>query len=181
MLAKSHSNKSKSTRKAKKTPGTMGMPTLTEKYNKADALVELVYIDIANGVTRSECIKKITLGAYDGMEKPIKARQAANYYNAALDRFAVDTDIEAERLRNLFWGRYETLYADAVKKGDVYNARGVLDSMSKIFLGIDGKNKASIEVKNNNGDVKITFGFDTGEENNNTVDAEIIEDISDSE
>ena len=131
MLAKSHGNKSKANRTAKKTPGTKGMPTLTDKYNKADELVELVYCDIANGVSRSVVIDKIMKGLYDN--KPIKARQSAEYYNRALDRFAVDTDIEAERLRKMFYGRYEALLEEAVKKGDLYNARGLLDSMARIF------------------------------------------------
>lgn len=165
MLAKSHSNKSKSTRKAKKTPGTMGMPTLTEKYNKADALVELVYCDIANGVSRSVIIDKITKGIYDGMEKPIKARQAANYYNAALDRFAVDTDIEAEKLRDMFYGRYEALLEEAVKKGDVYNARGILDSMAKIFLGVDKQQTNILINSDKEGGVTVNFGFDKKDEN----------------
>lgn len=174
MLAKSHSSKSKKERKAKRTPANNGgVPTLTDAYNAADALVEQVYIDIANGVTRSECIKKITSGIYDSMERPLAARTAANYYNAALDRFAVDTDIEAEKLRNLFWGRYETLYADCVKSNDRYNARCTLDSMAKIFLGIDGKNKATIDIQNNGGDIKISFGFNN--DNIEDQDGEMIE------
>ena len=173
MLASTHCNKSKAVRKAKRTPASKGMPTLTDKYNKADALVDALYVDIANGVTRSECIKKVTLGIYPSMEKPLAARTAAYYYNAALDRFAVDTDIEAEKLRNLFWGRYETLYADCVKNNDRYNARCTLDSMAKIFLGIDGNNKATISVQNNGGDIKISFGFNN--DNIEDQEAEIIE------
>lgn len=176
MLAKSHSNKSKKVRKAKKTPANDGgMPTLTEAYNKADDLVSLVYVDIANGVSRSDVIQKITNGVYDGMERPLAARTAADYYNAALDRFAVDTDIEAERLRNLFWGRYESLYEDCVKNNDRFNARGVLDSMSKIFLGI-GKEKATINIDKNDGNIQISFGFNNDDNSNdNVVDGEIVD------
>ena len=166
MLAKSHGNKSKADRKAKKTPGTKGMPTLTDKYNKADALVELVYCDIANGVSRSVVIDKITKGLYDGMERPFAARTAANYYNAALDRFAVDTDIEAERLRKMFYGRYEALLEEAVKKGDLYNARGILDSMSRIF-GIERKTPdTAIQIVNNKEGITVNFGFDDKDEKN---------------
>ena len=161
MLAKSHSNKSKSTRKAKKTPGTMGMPTLTEKYNKADELVGLVYVDIANGVSRSDCLKKIQLGAYDN--KPVGARQSAEYYNRALDRFAVDCDIEAEKLRDMFYGRYEALLEEAVKKGDVYNARGILDSMAKIFLGVDKQQTNILINSDKEGGVTVNFGFKSDE------------------
>ena len=165
MLAKSHGNKSKATRKAKKTPTKNGMPTLTDAYNKADALVELVYCDIANGVSRSQIIDKITKGTYDGMERGFASRTAANYYNAALDRFAVDTDIEAEKLRDMFYGRYEALLEEAVKKGDIYNAKGILDSMAKIFLGVDKKPTTAIQINGSeDGKVVVNFGFSDEDE-----------------
>jgi hypothetical protein len=166
MLAKSHGNKSKSDRKAKRTPASRGMPTLTEAYNKADALVELVYCDIANGVSRSVVIDKIKKGTYEGMERPLAARTAAYYYNAALDRFAVDTDIEAEKLRQMFYGRYEALLEDAVKKGDIYNARGILDSMSRIF-GVERKvpDTAIMINSDKEGGVTVNFGFENKDEN----------------
>lgn len=168
MLAKSHSNQSKRGRKAKKTPANNGaMPTLTESYNKADDLVSLVYVDIANGVSRSDVIQKITKGVYDGMERPLAARTAANYYNAALDRFAVDCDIEAERLRNMFYGRYESLLEECIRKGDMYNARGVLDSMSRIF-GVERKTpETAIQINNNKDGITVNFGFAKEEETNN--------------
>lgn len=157
MLAKTHANKSKAVRKAKKTPASKGMPTLSEKYDKADSLVEKVYCDIANGVSRSVCLQKIQMGEYGN--KPLKARQSAYYYNAALDRFAVDCDIEAERLRNMFYGRYESLLEDAVQKGDIYNARGILDSMAKIFLGVDKQQTNILINSDKEGGVTVNFGF----------------------
>ena len=166
MLAKTHGNKSKATRKAKRTPASNGMPTLTEAYNKADALVEQCYCDIANGVSRSTVIEKITKGLYKNMERPLAPRTAAYYYNAALDRFAVDCDVEAERLRQMFYGRYESLLEDAIKKGDIYNARGILDSMSRIF-GIERKvpDTAIMINSDKEGGVTVNFGFDNKDEN----------------
>ena len=165
MLAKSHGKRSKMDRKAKKSPVKKGeMPTLTDAYNKADALVEQCYCDIANGVSRSVVIDKITKGVYEGMEKPLAARTAANYYNAALDRFAVDTDIEADKLRDMFYGRYEALLEEAVKKGDIYNAKGILDSMAKIFLGVDKKPTTAIQINGSDeGKVVVNFGFSDDE------------------
>lgn len=166
MLAKSHGNKSKSDRKAKKSPVKKGaMPTLTDAYNKADDLVEQCYIDIANGVSRSVVIDKITKGVYEGMERPLAKRTAAYYYNAALDRFAVDTDIEAEKLRQMFYTRYETLLEEAVKKGDLYNARGILDSMSRIF-GVEKKTPDTAIMINSDkeGGVTVNFGFEKKDE-----------------
>jgi hypothetical protein len=158
MLAKTHGNKSKAVRKAKKTPASKGMPTLSEKYDKADALVEKVYCDIANGVSRSVCLQKLQMGEYGNM--PYKARQSAYYYNMALDRFAVDTDIEAEKLRQMFYGRYESLLEDAVAKGDIYNARGILDSMARIF-GVERKTPDTAIMINSDkeGGVTVNFGF----------------------
>ena len=170
MLAKTHGEKSKKERKAKKTPAKNGgMPTLTEDYNKADDLVSLVYVDICNGVSRSDVIQKLQEGIYGN--KPIKARQSAYYYNAALDRFAVDTDIEAEKLRDMFYARYETILAECMKRNDVFNARATLDSMAKIFLGVRDGNQTNIQVNSDkDGGITINFGFD-----NNTVDGEIVD------
>lgn len=166
MLSPSHSLRSKSDRKAKKSPLIKGgVPTLTEAYNKADDLVSLVYVDIANGVSRSDCLDKLKQGLYGN--KPYKARQAALYYNAALDRFAVDTDIEAERLRNLFYGRYEALLEEAVRKGDIFNARGILDSMSRIF-GVERKTPDTAIMINSDKEngVTINFGFSDKKDEN---------------
>lgn len=169
MLAKTHGEKSKKMRKAKKTPASKGCPTLTEDYNKADDLVSLVYVDICNGVSRSDVIQKLQLGEYGN--KPYKARQSAYYYNAALDRFAVDTDIEAEKLRDMFYARYETILAECMKRNDMFNARATLDSMAKIFLGIRDGNQTNIQVNSDkDGGITINFGF-----NNNTVDGEVID------
>lgn len=165
MLAKTHGEKSKKARKAKKTPASKGCPTLTEDYNKADDLVSLVYVDICNGVSRSDVIQKLQLGEYGN--KPYKARQSAYYYNAALDRFAVDTDIEAEKLRDMFYARYETILAECMKRNDMFNARATLDSMAKIFLGIRDGNQTNIQVNSDkeNG-ITINFGFNKAEETN---------------
>lgn len=169
MLAKSHGEKSKKMRKAKKTPTTKGMPTLTEDYNKADDLVSLVYVDICNGVSRSDVLQKLQLGEYGN--KPYKARQSAYYYNAALDRFAVDTDIEMEKLKDVFYSRYETILAECMKRNDLFNARATLDSMAKIFLGVRDGNQTNIQVNSDkDGGITINFGFD-----NNTVDGEIVD------
>ena len=171
MLAKTHGEKSKKERKAKKTPASKGCPTLTEDYNKADDLVSLVYVDICNGVSRSDVIQKLQLGEYGN--KPYKARQSAYYYNAALDRFAVDTDIEAEKLRDMFYARYETILAECMKRNDMFNARATLDSMAKIFLGIRDGNQTNIQVNSDkDGGITINFGFD-----NNTVDGDVIDDL----
>lgn len=170
MLSKSHGNPDKKMRKAKKTPASQGVPTLTDNYNKADALVDLVYCDIANGVSRSEIIQKITKGVYESMERPLAPRTAAYYYNAALDRFAEDRNIEAEKLKDMFFGRYESLLQDAVAKGDIYNARGILDSMARIF-GVEKKDapQNAVQINNYKEGIKVSFGFNNDAEDESTL------------
>ena len=164
MLAKSHSSKSKKDRKAKKTPARNGMPTLTEKYNSADETVTAVYVDIANGMSRSDCLEKIQQGLYGN--KPVKARQSAYIYNAALDRFDVDCDVEAERLRNVFYGRYESIFQQCIDNNDMYNARATLTDMARIF-GIEKKTPDTAIMINSDkeGGVTVNFGFDNKNEN----------------
>lgn len=126
-----------------------------EMFNSADEIVELVYTDICNGVSRRDCQRKLTLGEYGN--KPISTRQAQYYYKAALDQLAENTDIEAKRLKDVLWSRYESLLETAIRKDDIYNAKGILDSMAKIF-GLEQKTPINA-IQINGGDEKIVVNF----------------------
>lgn len=158
-LSPTHSRASKKDRKIIDNGKPLQNVMMQEsKYSKSDALIEKVYVDIANGASRSDCIQKLCEGVYSDFK--YSRRQAQNYYNAALDRFAVDTDIEAEKLRNVFYGRYESLLNEAVAKGDIYNARGILDSMSRIF-GVEKKMPTNaIQIQGGEDKIVINFGLD---------------------
>lgn len=159
-LSPTHSRASKKNRKMLMDEGRPLQNRLLqeEKYSKSDELVEKVYVDIANGASRSDCIQKLCDGVYTDFK--YSRRQAQNYYNAALDRFAIDTDIEAEKLRNVFYGRYESLLNDAIEKGDIYNARGILDSMARIF-GVEKKMpQNAIQIQGGDEKIVINFGLD---------------------
>ena len=165
MLATSHGKRSKSDRKAKRVPSGKGkIPIKTESYNATDDTVTAVYVDIANGMSRSDCLEKIQQGLYGN--KPVKARQSAYIYNAALDRFAVDCDVEAERLRDVFYGRYESIFQQCIDNNDMYNARATLTDMARIF-GIEKKAPDTAIMINSDkeGGVTVNFGFDKKDEN----------------
>ena len=167
-ITKSHGQPSKRGRKSKEyfSPQMLkNVESMPKKYGRTEKIIDEVYADIANGNSRSEIQNKLMSGLYtsqDGVE--MKRRNAQDYYNAALDRFAVDTDIEAEKLRKMFYGRYEALLAEAIKKGDIYNARGILDSMSRVF-GIERKEpKTAIQINGSeDGKVVVNFGFNNNE------------------
>ena len=129
-------------------------------YNKTEEILELIYVDVCNGVSRRDCQKKLTEGEYGN--KPFSPQQARAYYTAVLDQIAQNTDIEHKRLKDILWSRYEALLETAVKKDDLYNARGILDSMAKIF-GLEQKTPTTA-IQINGGDEKIVVNFGLSDE-----------------
>lgn len=135
-------------------------------FNKADDILDCCYCDICNGVSRSDIIQKLMDGVYEPMKGKGKSyRQANEYFNCALDRMHYNTDIEHAELKDIFYNRYESLLETAIKKGDVYNAKGILDSMAKIFLGMD-KQQNNIQINNSADGITIRFGFEKEEDEN---------------
>lgn len=143
-------------------------------FNTADDILDLVYVDITKGVARSDITQKLMKGFYEPQKRGMTYRQAQEYYNCALDRMHFNTDVEHARLKDIFYTRYEGLLETAIKKGDVYNARAVLDSMAKIFLGMD-KQQNNILINNNKEGITIHFGFTKDE---NEEDGDVIEETN---
>ena len=146
-------------------------------FNNADDVLDCVYVDICNGVSRSDITQKLMKTQYEsqsGQQKNMTYRTANEYYNCALDRMHFNTDIEHARLKDIFYNRYESLLEAAVKKGDIFNAKGVLDSMAKIFLGMD-KQQNNIQINNNKDGITIHFGFAKDDDNEDIEDQEVIE------
>ena len=136
-------------------------------FNNADDILDEVYCDIANGVARSDITQKLMKGFYEPQKKGMTYRQAQEYYNCALDRMHYNTDVEHARLKDIFYTRYESLLETAIKKDDIYNAKGILDSMAKIFLGMD-KQQNNIQINNNKEGITIKFGFSKDDEDEKT-------------
>lgn len=167
-FAKSHGLPNKADRKPKRMKNGNCLTATAVKYEENDRIVDNVYVDICNGVSRYDCLQKLQVGAYG---KEIKLRKAQDFYNAAFNRLAINADIEAEKLRQLLYSRYESLLEECVKKGDMYNARGVLDSIAKTFLGTD-KPQTAIQINNNKDGITVNFGFTNNNEENDNVEGE---------
>jgi hypothetical protein len=140
-------------------------------FNNADDVLDEVYCDICNGVARSDITQKLMKGLYEPQKRGMTYRTANEYYNCALDRMHYNTDVEHARLKDIFYNRYESLLETAIKKGDVFNAKGVLDSMAKIFLGMD-KQQNNIQINNNKEGITIKFGFSKDEDNDDEIEQE---------
>ena len=170
-IAKSHGNPKKADRRTKPMipTGSGVLVEQTEKYNAADNVVDQVYADIAKGMSRTNIKKKLKECAYEGQKKGLKRRSADYYYNAALERFRYDKDLETDKLREVFYGRFENLLNEAITRGDIYNANNILQSMCKIF-GLEQKApQTAIQINgSNDGKVVVNFGFND-DSNGDTV------------
>lgn len=171
-IAKSHSNKKKIDRKTSLRVTQRGtkLQARPKQYAKTEELIDEVYVDIANGVSKSEIRKKIELGLYEAQDGVTASRKTGyDYYNAAIARFAEDCDVKAEELRQIFYGRYESILQECIKNGDMFNARATLDSMAKIFLGVRD-NQTNIQLNSSkDGGITINFGFDNKAANGEVV------------
>lgn len=149
-------------------------------FNNTDDIIDYVYVDLCNGVSRSDITQKLMKGVYEPQKRGMTYRTAQEYYNSALDRMHFNTDIEHQRLKDLFYNRYEALLETAIKRNDIFNAKGILDSMAKIFLVGDMKQSQNAQIEVNTGDNKVTisFGFSQDKDNDDNVEdqeAEIVE------
>lgn len=171
-ISPKHSLKSKKDRRFTSVDGVAN--TQIKNFLTSDEIVEKVYVDICSGVSRRDCQKKLSDGLYGN--KPISLRQSQFYYKAALDQLADNTDLEAKRLKDVLFTRYEKIFEEAMKKGDIFNARATLDSMAKIF-GLEQKTpQTQVNIQNNSDTITISFGFENDDKQiDNVQDVEIID------
>ena len=164
-FAESHSLPTFKERKAAKL--ATGKGSNLEDWMKADQLVSLVYVDLANGVTKSEVIEKFGKGLYEGQKKPIKKRTAIDYINAAYQRMQYDFEAKAEEMRADLYTKLMTVYADAIQKNDRYNAVQALNSLMKLTGVAMDKPQTNIQLNANKEGVTINFGFSDKKDDEN--------------
>ena len=89
-------------------------------FNNADDVLDCVYVDICNGVSRSDITQKLMKGLYEPQKSKMTYRTANEYYNAALDRMHFNTDVEHQRLKDIFYNRYESLLEEAILNNSLF-------------------------------------------------------------
>lgn len=150
-LAESHSDPNPMNRKPKK-----GGKNRVQLYKQVDSLVDLLYYDICNGVSRADIIQKLMQGLYEG-HKAKSHQQAYNYLEAAEKRVVFNKMENEQALKATLYTRYEALLEQAVKDGDNFLGKSILDSMSR--LCISNTPNTAIQVNNSSEKVEISFGF----------------------
>lgn len=123
----------------------------------------LIRDDYLKGMSKSEIRKAFFEGKYCDLSKcsmDSSVRLAwTRDWKRMIDVFQDDIERSSEVLIADFMGKYNHLYKEAVKKGNIREARSILDSMSKL-AGLTDGNQTNIQVNALNDGVTINFGFD---------------------
>lgn len=170
-LAKSHFDPDPKNRKAKKYVLNGQIKVFKGKaYAKAEAIIDLVYVDIINGTTRTHIIKKLVEGLYDPQEgKGFKESYAREFYQAAFARLKADTAINREEAMALLLSRFDSVYSDCTLLGDHHAAIRALENLAKLY-GLGKDESKTVEISKTDDKIKITFGFATNTETEENAD-----------
>lgn len=138
--------------------------TMHKKWLQTDEIISAVYIDLCNGLTKSDVMEKLTKGLYESQEKPLGARTAYDYIGCAYQRMQYDFEAKAEELRADLYSKMMAVYQDCVQKGDRYNALQALDKIMKLTGVALDKPQNNIQLNANKDGITINFGFSDKEE-----------------
>lgn len=134
-------------------------PETIKKWLNTDAIIDQVYYDLVNGLTRSEVLKKLQDGLYEGQSRPIHYRTASDYVKAAQLRMHYDFEVEMDEIRADLYSKMIAVYNDAMQKNDRYNAIGALNSIMKLTGAEKKAPDTQVNIQNNSENIKISFGF----------------------
>lgn len=138
------------------------------KWLRADKVVDLIYVDLINGVTKSDVIQKLNEGLYPPQEgKGIGLRTALDYIDAAQQRLRYDYEAKAEEMRADLYTKLMSVYADAVEHNDRYSAIGAIQTLMKLTGVAIEKQQTQVNLKSD-GNISISFGFNKEEEQTQT-------------
>jgi hypothetical protein len=140
--------------KAKKKGG------IAQAWLRADEMVSEVYVDLVNGMTKSDIIEKITKGLYENQKRPLSVRSAGDYLDAAYRRMHYDFEAKAEDMRADLYSKLMTLYHDAIMANDRSNAIQVIDRIMKLTgCAIEKGQQNNIQVNAASSGVTVNFMF----------------------
>lgn len=161
--AESHSLGTFEERKAAKLKS--GSRTKIKKWLQTDEIISEVYVDLVNGMTKSDVKEKLMKGCYENQTKALGKRTAQDYIAAAYQRMHYDFESQAEEMRADLYSKLISVYADAVKANDRYNAIQAVNTIMKLTGIAMDKPQNNIQINNNKEGITINFGFEKTDEN----------------
>jgi len=168
-FAQEHSLPTYEQRKAAKAKKSGGKTPLA--WIRADEMVGEIYVDLCNGLTKSEIIEKVTNGLYENQKRPLSVRSAGDYLDAAYRRMHYDFEAKAEDMRADLYSKLMTLYHDAVMANDRSNAIQVIDRIMKLTgCALEKGQQNNIQVNATKEGITINFGFSQKDKEEETTD-----------
>lgn len=142
-----------------------GWSTINKKeFDRIEALLEELVVDVINGKSKSDILEKCKLGMYENMEKGVTYQTATEYYKCVMNRLKLDEPESIDNARSVIFSMYLNLYNEAMESYDHLGARSTLDSMVKL-LGLAKKDAdTAIQINNTSDGVTINFGFSRNED-----------------
>ena len=135
-------------------------PRLVQRWLTADHVVDQCYCDIVNGLAHSEVINKLKEGLYDGQTKGISYRTAKDYLDAAITRLHYDFESQMGEIRADLYVKLLSVYNDAMKNNDRFNANNALANLMKLTGASMDKPQTAIQINGSeDGKVIVNFGF----------------------
>lgn len=131
-----------------------------EPFDK-EALIELIWIDLVEGVSRYQILLKLERDAYDGYHTSHLSRSSKyNYIQEAYNNCKAERQEEKEKQRDLFYERILNVYNDAITNRDRQNALKALDMGLKLSGLYEQKQDINIS-----GNLNATISFGLEEDN----------------
>lgn len=142
-----------------------------EKQNrlpyKKEELLELIWCDIMNGVSRYQIKLKLERDAYEGYPTSTYSRSGQyKLIKDAYDKCEIELQGKRDELRKVFYDRFLSLYNDCIENGDRRTALETLKYITKLS-GLEEPEKIELSGTLNE-NINITFGFNKDEEENET-------------
>lgn len=148
--------------------------TAAKEFKRVDSIIDQIYCDICNGLTKDDIVSKTLKCMYDGQTGTPKKCTAVRYYSAAIARIQGNMDEIDKNLAATLYTRYEMLFNESLKKGDLRLSRDLLNDMSRIF-GPERDKTLTVQANNSEQILRISFGFSNDDNANNIEDGEFEE------
>ena len=154
--------------------------TAAKEFKRIDSIIDQIYCDICNGLTRDDIISKVVNRMYEGQRGQPKRATAVDYYCAAIRRIQGNMDEIDKNLAATLYTRYEMLFNESLKKGDLRLSRDILNDVSRIF-GPERDKTLTVKADTNEKVLRISFGFSDDTKNTNEIEEGEFEEINDEE
>ena len=148
--------------------------TAAKEFKRVDTIIDQIYCDVCNGLTKDDIVSKALKCMYDGQTGTPKRETAVRYYSAAIARIQGNMDEIDKNLAATLYTRYEMLFNESLKKGDLRLSRDLLNDMSRIF-GPERDKTLTVQANNSEQILRISFGFSNDNNDNNIEDGEFEE------